>query len=202
MKNMSVTLCVFRACEYGSGVAGFLKAFKDGAVYPVEADHADCNYSIMYSVQAAVLATAKCVNTAIVEMGVYRRPHEHASIDEIEYASIHEIDGVVSKLNASYDSLEAGLELALSERQKQKKNLALATNAYQMLNNYDAFDEKITFEKLVSIGQALDSNQLSPSGSALRFDNEQMIWVGKPSEPKYTPDCNTGLPKTKISMYP
>lgn len=202
MKNMIVTLCVFRACEYGAGVAGFLKAFKDGAVYPVEADHSDCNYRIMYSVQAAVAATAKCVNTATIEMGVYCSPHKHASIDEIEYASIDEIDGIVSKLNTNYESIAEGLELALVERQKQKKNLAFATNAYQMLNHHDSFDEKITFEKLVSIGEALDGNQLSPSGSTLRFDNERMIWVGKPTEPKYTPDCNTGLPKTKISMYP
>lgn len=188
--NQSATLCVFRADEYGTDKAGFLAARADGADYHIQCDNGDCNYSIMYSVQAAATAVKNCLGGSEIEMGVF-------SITNgiIEYASMSEIDDIELG-NGSYSTIADGFEKAIENRAEAPTSIA---NACKMLISMNVDFGKRTALDLAKIGRTLAVQQKSSKGLPLMYDDQRTMWVGKPSEPKYYPDPETGLPHKMVA---
>tara|TARA_B100000508_G_scaffold139407_1_gene137657 strand:- start:352987 stop:353553 length:567 start_codon:yes stop_codon:yes gene_type:complete len=182
-------LCVFRSSDFGTGKAGFLDAMSEGAVYDVDSDNGDCSYGNMYNVQNMGKAMAKCLGNEEVEIGAYRK-----SGDEYEYVSLDEMDATTHHETHSYDSLDAGFDVAIEARKKQQSFIDNALEMFSVrsvpLNDVGS----MTVEQLINIGRELTKQQKSPQETPLTYDNDRALWVGKPNERSYSPSLKSGVP--------
>lgn len=182
-----ITLCIFRASEYGTGITGLKKADLDGAVYEVAADLSTCSYSSMFNVRAMSNAVVKCLGADEVEIGVFRTHNgatQYVSLDDMDEAAHH----------VKWSDIESGFELTLKWR---KTCLEQAKFALDILSREDYIPfnfASIDINILSNIGKVLMESAVDEDNNKIQFDKNALQWEQINGNKTFPYDMKTGKP--------